>query len=351
VSEVLGREYSRIQVLSHRAFEVSGTTARLYTSDFSYSEAWAGSGEFAAIQVVTAVLNAEPKSLVLLDEPEVSLHPGAQRRLLHFLATTARERRLQVVFATHSPMLLEDLPPEAIKVLDVDPATNRVVLRSQSSSPEAAFIALEHRFKKKTVVVEDSLAKEVVLKALRGGGDALVGVIDVKELPGGAHTLRSRSLPAWALEGRDDTLLMLDGDMRLDPPARTPASIPPEELAVEAARLLGVSDVKGYIAANTGGATDVQLCTVLDWGVSHLRFLPGDNPEAWLRSISSGHEESDSKEWWVERTHSSLGKASSESVDGREILEYQKRVLADIADDHEDFIELRKSISDGLRVD
>lgn len=75
VGSILGREYKSIEVLAHRGFDVIGTTARLTTSDFAYSEAWAGSGEFAAIQVVTAVMNANAKSLILLDEPEVRSTP------------------------------------------------------------------------------------------------------------------------------------------------------------------------------------------------------------------------------------------------------------------------------------
>ncbi len=131
VGGILGREYSRIEVVSHRVFEVTGATARLHTSDFSYTEAWAGSGEFAAVQVVTNVANAKPHSLILLDEPEVSLHPGAQRRLLAFLASESKARKLQIVFATHSPVIIEDLPPVAIKVLEIQPTTHRVTLRSQ----------------------------------------------------------------------------------------------------------------------------------------------------------------------------------------------------------------------------
>ncbi len=51
--------------------------------------------------------------LVLIDEIESSLHPRAQRRLIRDLAERCRELEAQVILTTHSPYVLEELPPEA----------------------------------------------------------------------------------------------------------------------------------------------------------------------------------------------------------------------------------------------
>jgi predicted ATP-dependent endonuclease of OLD family len=57
--------------------------------------------------------------LVLIDEVETSLRPRAQRRLMRNLAHIARERELQIILTTHSPYVLEELPPEGrIYLLD-----------------------------------------------------------------------------------------------------------------------------------------------------------------------------------------------------------------------------------------
>lgn len=52
-------------------------------------------------------------SLVIIDEIEASLHPRAQRRLVHFLLWLTRTKQIQVILSTHSSFILEELPPEA----------------------------------------------------------------------------------------------------------------------------------------------------------------------------------------------------------------------------------------------
>jgi predicted ATPase len=250
VSYVLGRRYTRIRVIGHRAFKVSGTTALMETGRPAYSEAWAGSGEFAVVRLVTTVLGCPDRTLLLLDEPEVSLHPGAQARLMNFLRRVTLDKKLQVVLSTHSTAIIDRLPDEAIKVFDRN-GEGKIVLRAQGSTPSEAFVALEHRFHKKTIVVEDRLAREVVRCILRSGGASKLESVDVKFLPGGASTMLSRLLPAWALEGRSDVLLLLDGDRYIDSPPLSSA-IAADDLEGEVKRILDVKSVNKHIPANTG---------------------------------------------------------------------------------------------------
>ena len=55
-------------------------------------------------------------SLIILDEPEVSLHPGAQEELKIFLLEQILIKRLQIIISTHSPKFSEFLPDDAIKL-------------------------------------------------------------------------------------------------------------------------------------------------------------------------------------------------------------------------------------------
>lgn len=169
VSTILGRPYELIETINHRLFKTTGVTARIKTSHLSYSEAWAGSGEFAIIRLVALVIGCAPKSLLLLDEPEVSLHPGAQVRLIEFLTEQAKLNKLQIVIATHSPTIVNTLPAGAIKVLDRRASDGKIFLRGQSSFASDAFVVLEHATHRKTVFVEDELAKAIVKRALRRG--------------------------------------------------------------------------------------------------------------------------------------------------------------------------------------
>ncbi|MBY6838218.1 AAA family ATPase [Clostridium botulinum] len=65
------------------------------------------------------------KNLILiLDEPDVHMHPEWSRRLftdiLDFLETQFRESKFQIIFTTHSPFMLSDIPKEDILYLSKD---------------------------------------------------------------------------------------------------------------------------------------------------------------------------------------------------------------------------------------
>lgn len=166
VSFVLGRKYEEARWIRHRLFKGDGGLSVVFkTQHGRYSEAFAGSGEVAVTSCVVQVLKAAKGTLILLDEPEVSLHPGAQERLLAFLAHRARIRQLQIIFSTHSPHFLAALPNDAIKTFhQLDDGRFSVI---PSTHPYAAFQRLgvvdSHKIR---VIVEDRLAEEVVKQAL-----------------------------------------------------------------------------------------------------------------------------------------------------------------------------------------
>ena len=86
-------------------FKNPGTSIYVKTKLSSrYSEANAGSGEVAVIQLVKKIEEAQEYSLILLDEPEVSIHPGAQEKLKEYLLEVTKRKKLQVVISSHSPI-------------------------------------------------------------------------------------------------------------------------------------------------------------------------------------------------------------------------------------------------------
>lgn len=333
VSYVLGRRYTRIRVIGHRAFKVSGTTALMETEHLSYSEAWAGSGEFAVVRLVTTVLGCPDRTLLLLDEPEVSLHPGAQARLMNFLRRVTLDKKLQVVLSTHSPAIIDQLPDEAIKVFDRN-GEGKIVLRAQGSTPSEAFVALEHRFHKKTIIVEDRLAREVVRCILRSGGASKLESVDVKFLPGGASIMLSRLVPVWALEGRADVLLLLDGDKRIDAPPSSSA-ISKDGLEDETKRILDVNSVKKYIPANTGGVADSDMRLIIDWYCRYVRFFPGESPDKWVGELVDPTASilGDGKAWWDDRYRDASGMLSAERVESDQRFRFQQMSLGTVCVD------------------
>ncbi len=84
-------------------------TVPLYPTDLS-------EGTLRFLWLTTVLLSPEPPPLILIDEPEVSLHP----ELLQILAALLRDAsaRTQLIVATHSSELIRWLRPDEVVVID-----------------------------------------------------------------------------------------------------------------------------------------------------------------------------------------------------------------------------------------
>ncbi|KLD77945.1 AAA family ATPase [Xanthomonas hyacinthi] len=293
VSYVLGREYVEARWIRHRLFKGDGGLSVVFrTKHGRYSEAFAGSGEVAVTSCVVQVLGADKGTLVLLDEPEVSLHPGAQERLLAFLLKMARTRQLQVVFSTHSPHLVTALPNDAIKAFHQLDDGRFVVL--QATHPYAAFRRLgalgggEVR-----VLVEDQLAKSVVKQALLSLADqAQAAIFKVEYLSGGAEAILKYQVPVL-MAAPGHTLVLLDGDKKRLDEFVDPATIAVADDGTLGARILEAVGVEPAFTVDGGvaGGNTVQRVAVqrsyLAWLRQNVRFIPTLCPEA-LVLIAAG---------------------------------------------------------------
>lgn len=63
-----------------------------------------GDGVVSAMFIVDALYDSTPGDIIIVDEPELSLHPAMQRKLLALLLEFSSDR--QIVFSTHSPFLI-----------------------------------------------------------------------------------------------------------------------------------------------------------------------------------------------------------------------------------------------------
>ncbi|MBI2722479.1 MAG: AAA family ATPase [Bacteroidetes bacterium] len=216
ISYILGKEYVSGKIVKHRLFDDWGYSVIFETITYTYSEAFAGSGEMAVVRLVLEVLSAAQYSLVLLDEPEVSLHPGAQKRLKQFLLDQMRLKQLQVIISTHSPSLIEELPSSAIKVFSQTP-TGKFNVKSEII-PEEAFYHLEQTNpNKKTIIVEDHLAKEMVSGVLSKMGPAISSLFEVSFYSGGASVLKKNFITVYSRESIWNKYVIFDGDQNKCP--------------------------------------------------------------------------------------------------------------------------------------
>lgn len=71
-------------------------------------------GTLRFLGLVTALLAADEHSLIVLEEPDVGLHPARIHLLARLLEQTTKNRNVQVLATTHSPILLAHLAPESL---------------------------------------------------------------------------------------------------------------------------------------------------------------------------------------------------------------------------------------------
>ncbi|MDP3978809.1 MAG: ATP-binding protein [Pseudomonas sp.] len=286
-SRILGRNYQSAQYIRHSLYpnQQGGDVSVIFDRGFKYSEAFAGSGEVAIVSVVVKVLSAARYALVLLDEPETSLHPGAQRELLRFLLGEIKRKHLQVVVSTHSIEFLEDLPHKAIKVFEDNGNGKSRVLNECSP-----YIALNRLGKpatnKKRVYVEDRLAQAVVERAAEGLDAGEQSVLEIVVAQGGARGILANQVPTHISAGTD-CYILLDGDQKKVDCFTDPDSLPLKQHNDLEKIIRDECGCKPTFALNggndkAGNAQDKiqKQLQYMRWVRSRVSFLPHPCPDA-----------------------------------------------------------------------
>ena len=83
----------------------------------AYSELHMASGERVTFELARRITE-HPRTLVLIDELETSLHPFVQQLLMTELQQLALRNDIQVIVTSHSPVVLDSVPLEARVFLD-----------------------------------------------------------------------------------------------------------------------------------------------------------------------------------------------------------------------------------------
>ena len=103
-------EYDLPQLLVSRETFDSSAAIALFDS--------MSSGHKIAVLTVTRVIElAEEQSLILIDEPETHLHPPLLSALIRSLSDLIIDRNAVAVIATHSPVILQEVPASCVWML------------------------------------------------------------------------------------------------------------------------------------------------------------------------------------------------------------------------------------------
>lgn len=213
INRILRKNYKSAKKILHNLFDSNKSPSVIFeTEAHTYSESFAGSGELAIVNLVLHVEGLKEFDLLLIDEPETSLHPGAQKELLLYLLQKTKDKKLQVVIATHSTTMVELLPEHALVVLK---ETDDGTIVDATATKSTAFYQLGHPDPNKvTFITEDRLLKAYLERAIEFIPNELRDRVDVWAASTGSSEMLSHQVPAYMNSGNARVVMVLDGDQK-----------------------------------------------------------------------------------------------------------------------------------------
>lgn len=209
---ILNKNY---QSLMENTFQNKHFNGVELDSGLKYSSLSMGTGEQRTIKILEKILNAEPYSLILIDEIDLLLHVSSLKRLIRRLDEIARDKHLQIVFTTHALEIVDLTQYVGIQYISnislfegQETLEKTVVYNTINSDLVYSLTGSCERPLK--LYVEDELAKAIVKKVLRTLN--ISGKADVIKY--GAMENAFTVAAAKVLEGQDctNTLILLDGE-------------------------------------------------------------------------------------------------------------------------------------------
>lgn len=176
ISKVLDQPYeqAKLHTVSITKGKWTETLPELTRRGANYSEPHMGAGEQKIVRLIPALEALPDRSLVLLEEPEITLHPDAQRGLAWYLMTLSRRKGHQIIIATHSTDIFEALPEKARILLIRDKEGKPEVLHNVKYLAAARELSSQVRTNNDIVLVEDPVAKTMLEEVFRRHGRDLL---------------------------------------------------------------------------------------------------------------------------------------------------------------------------------
>lgn len=299
LSGILGRSYSAAKRAISSIDKTREVTV-LTREESDYSGFHQGAGEITIAELVSQEV---PKtSLVLIDEIETSLHPRAQRRLIRDLAKIARLNDVQFVVSTHSPYVLDELPPRARLHVSQSPEGKTILTGVTSHYAMTKMDEIAHH--NVDVYVEDAAAKALVEEVLAQRLPTSFLTIQVSAC-GPASVAQMLGEMVQAKRFTRPTCVFLDGDQDARPGChRLPGTVAPERLIFSALQGANYGTVPERLARDYASVAEAVTKAMAipdhhDWvkSVSNDLRIPPDviwqvMASEWVRTIMTEPEAS-----------------------------------------------------------
>lgn len=206
-SRIMGRDYE-LAKLSKTDADTTRQVPVMTRDGQMYSGFHSGAGEIAMAELLPRTV---PKySILLIDEIETSLHPRTQRRLIRDLATLCRNLELQCIVTTHSPYILDELPPEGRIYLMESEGQKRIIA---GVSPAFAMTKMDDEIYPEADVYTEDERSAVLLTEIVTASSQRDLVLRFQPIPYGTANV-GRALGLMAKERRfpRPSIVFLDGD-------------------------------------------------------------------------------------------------------------------------------------------
>lgn len=226
--KVLAQGYDTITAHQTNVSTRHGDKLSSVTRDgVAYSETNMGFGEGRTLHLIHLLETIPEQSLVLIEEPETSLHQSAQQEFGNYLLDVCAHRHHQILLTTHSEFLLHVLPGASRIFLDrsgpsVRPVPGLTAIQAKSFMAEGKVKALN-------IIVEDETAKAILAAIIRRHEPKLVptwGIHvggDKERIAGTVRCLQGTGLALAAVRDADT------GETPKDNIFKLPGTLPPEK--------------------------------------------------------------------------------------------------------------------------
>lgn len=218
--------WSGIEITAPERFGFSPPRLEMFFSENRRDReiSWAGYGFQVWLQLLTHLITSEASTTLVVDEPEIYLHPDLQRRLFELLRATGR----QIVLATHSAEIVNDAERDDVVLINRGRTSAKRITEIEGlqealfSIGSAQNIHLTKLSRgRKVLFLEGQEFRQLRRLAARFGYDALADGGDLTVVPIGGFAQRQRiEDAAWTfgqvLKAEISIAGLLDRDYRCE---------------------------------------------------------------------------------------------------------------------------------------
>lgn len=216
ISYIFEHEYSLKKIANHMGEDVLGFIGE----NNMYSSYNCASGEDVVSRILIDSIEAPSNSLILIDEIELGLHPGIQRRLMDIIFEISSRDQKQFIVTTHSAAIISSVPEKARIFID------RKGTEHEPISPISINAALSKmdslHYPLIDLFCEDEIAEKICNKALQkinqanipGVSSKLINLVRSGSADITFSNFESRKRTYDQVKIKSGHSCVLDGDMR-----------------------------------------------------------------------------------------------------------------------------------------